>query len=283
VAIAVKIEHGTISVIVALIISGCAGQGHIPVDSAFWSSVDTRVGVALARFPGPEVVVSAADTSMVFGGSAILSGPGLEYHEHPMRLYETRTLRDASREFRAQGLYKIRSLFVQGLATRGLGAFPVGQDIDLETLERFTGHGSGDEYAGRDYRNLGRSMHADHLIVVCLERYGAICRYIGLENYQVEVFAQVSAEMVETATNRLVWRTGYRDGPYTALVEASCARPDHVPLILEALDALLGDVAVEVTADFFSSAPVSGHPDPPSAPVRLCDKHLLLAPASYYP
>jgi hypothetical protein len=101
-------------------------------------------------------------------------------------------------------------------------------------------------------------MHADYLIVVSLERCGTTCRYLDLENYQVEVFAQVGAEMVETATNRVVWRTGSRNGSFTALVEASCARPDHVPLILEALDALLGDAAAGVTADFFSSAPASG-------------------------
>jgi hypothetical protein len=263
VAIAVTIEHGTIPIIVALFLSGCAGPGHIPVDPAFWRSVDMRVGVALASSPEPEVFINAADTSTGFGGSMIHSGPGLEYHEHPMRLHETRTLRNASREFQAQGFDKIRALFVQGLTERGFRAFPVEQAIDMKSLGRFKGQGNEGEHACRDFRDLGRSVHADHLIVVSLERCGTTCRYMDLENYQVEVFAQVGAEMVETATNRLVWRTGYRDGPYTALVDASCARPDHVPLILEALDVLLGDAAAKVTADFFSSAPVSGHPDQP--------------------
>jgi hypothetical protein len=40
-------------------------------------------------------------------------------------------------------------------------------------------------------------------------------------------------------------------------------RHDPVPLIVEALDALLGDAAAAVTADFFSSASVSGRPAQP--------------------
>jgi hypothetical protein len=40
-------------------------------------------------------------------------------------------------------------------------------------------------------------------------------------------------------------------------------RHDPVPLIVDALDALLGDAAAAVTADFFSSASVSGRPAQP--------------------
>lgn len=225
----------------------------VPLDRSFWKETGRHVGVALAEIPEAEVFISTAGTSIGYGRSMILTGDA-EYTEHPLRLHETWALRQASKEFRAQGFEVVQDLIANGLSVRGFTAFKVDKPINVGTLQQFRKSGSDGVYECRDYRGMGESMGADYLFIVRLEHYGTICRYIDLNNYEVEVYVEVRAQMIETATNRVLWRNGMSEGRFTRIVTADCSRPDQVPIILDALKSLLGDAAKEVSRQFFSSS-----------------------------
>jgi hypothetical protein len=175
-----------------------------------------------------------------------------DYFDVPLLMAESRPLREASGRLDAREFASVQSLFVQGLKERGFSAFALEQSVDEGGLERFR-NGPGDAvYASRDYRDLGRAAGADYLIVAGIERYGTTCRSFGMDDYEVEVYADVRAQMIEVATNRVVWRTGPLGGHFVRIVDASCARPDQTPAILDGLRAVLADAARETAGLFFA-------------------------------
>ena len=244
-----------IFMVVLFLVSSCASMRPVPLDRSFWQEKGKRIGVALAAVPDAEVVINAAGTPVVYGGSIILS-PDAEYTEHPLRLHETWALRQASKEVKAQEFEAVQGLLVKGLAGRGFAAFKVQISTDAGALERFREDGGEGVYACRDYRGVGRDVGAEYLIIVRMEHYGTMCRYIDLNNYEVEIYAQVRAQMIETASNRVLWRTGWSEGRFERIVNADCSLPDQVPIILDGLRTLLGDAATGVSVLFFSSDPV---------------------------
>jgi hypothetical protein len=253
------VKRVIVFVFVALIhASGCASMRAVPLDQSFWQEKGRRVGVALEEMPEAVVLINAADTAIGHGRSTIFPDEA-QYTDHPMRLHETRALRQASRGARGEGFDAVQDLLVQGLVERGFTAYKVDMPADTGTLKSFR-EGSGDGvYACRDYRDLGKSAGADYLVIVRLEQYGTLCRYIDLNNYEVEVYAGVRAEMIETSTNRVLWRSCMSGGRFTRTVDAECSRPDHVPVILDGLEGLLEDAARSVAGQFFSSSPTPGN------------------------
>jgi len=51
---------------------------------------------------------------------------------------------------------------------------------------------------------------------------------------------------------RIIWRTGWSQGDLRKEVNASCFRPDQIPVIVDALKGLLTDAAPSLSRDFFS-------------------------------
>jgi hypothetical protein len=134
------------------------------------------------------------------------------------------------------------------------------QSVDEKTLPRFNGKNGDGVYECRDFRDIGKSEGADYIILLGISDYGTICRYIDLNNYDVEVFVQLKGFLVNTATNRLMWRMGVPEAYMSREVHALCSRPDNIPVILDELKALLRDAAEETSRRFFGAE----SPLPPS-------------------
>ena len=252
----VKIITAAIALLMAFL-TGCASLKPIQLKEEFWQEKGKRLGVALVVFPPAEIVVNSPPTMMFYGEHPFMSDSSMldysEYTEQQLRMAETRPIRDASKELNAQEFAVVQDLFVQGLKDKGFAAFPVDNRIDPKSLKGFKG-GSGDAvYESKDFRDLAKTLGTDYLIIIRLKHYGTLCRYIDLNNYEVEVYAEVKAEMIEAATNIVLWRTGGNEGRFSRTVSATCARPDHTPIILDGLKALLGDAAKEIAGQFFSS------------------------------
>lgn len=237
--------------------SGCASWKAVPIEKGFWQEKGKRVGVALLADPSAEVQLNATPLSMgLRTGPLIMGGSVWDYPEHsdwPLLYSETRSVRDAARSLDAKEFAEVQDLFVQGLKEKGFDAFEVEQRIDEASLPPFKGQEGDAVYSCRDFRDILRTAHADNLVVLGLNNYGVICRYIGLNNFEVEVYAQAQGFMVDGATNRVLWRTGATEGYMSRRVNAECSRPDHIPVIVEALNALLKEAAGETVRLFFSS------------------------------
>jgi len=252
-------ETNTIILVAFLLITlaGCASWRPVPLDPGFWQDKGKRVGVVFLTFPPAEVQLSATPLSTGMHPGPFITGdtwwdyPG--YPGLPMLVHETRPLHYASQEQDAREFMAARDLFVKGLKDRGFESFNLEQRIDERSLQGFKGPSDDVVHECRDYRDIGKAAGADYLIVLGLRNYGTVCRYIDLNNYEVEVYAQVRGLMVESATNRVLWRTGASAGCTSRTVNAMCSRPDHVPVILDALSTLLGEAARETAREFFEA------------------------------
>lgn len=234
--------------------AGCAAMRSVPLDQSFWQQQGIRVGLALVAVPPAEVVIYSMEHDIPFGTGIYRFLQDPKFTEHPMRMHETRALYAASQRQQGEGFEHILDLFARGLEERGFRAVTMDMYIDLDALPRFEGGHDG-VFACRDYREAAHAAGADVLIVAELRRHGTICRYADLNNYEVEVYAEVSAEMIDGATNRVLWRTGAYDGYFSRVVKADCSRPDHVPDILDGLNALLAEAARDLAGRFFAPAP----------------------------
>jgi len=252
----VKIITAAIALLMAFL-TGCVSLEPIRLKEDFWQEKGKRIGVVLVVFPPAEMVVNSPPTTMFYGEHPFMPDSSLwdysGYAEQPLRMAETRPLRDASKRLDAQEFAAIQDLFVQGLKDKGFAAFPVDNRIDPKAMPGFKGGGGDAVYESKDFGDLAKTLGADYLIIIRLRHYGTLCRYIGLNNYEVEVYAEVKAEMIEAATNRVLWRTGGNEGRFSRTVSATCARPDHTPIILDGLKALLKDAAKETAGQFFPS------------------------------
>lgn len=247
---------GIAMVIAALILaSGCASMKAVSLDRSFWQERERRVGVVLEVFPEPDLDVHVTTTFAGFGRSFAITEDYM-YGDYAMLRNETRGLRRSLGSSNARGFEGVRDLFVDGLRERGFDAFPVEQRVDARSLPRFAGDG-GFVHAPRDYRDIGAALGADVLVVIGLTRHGAVCRYLDFSGYGVDVFAEPSAQMVETSTNRVLWRTGAADVSLSRSVGASCGVPAHAPTILEALHGLLGEAGQALAERFFAGNPAA--------------------------
>ncbi len=246
-----------LTVLMLVFISGCASLKPVPLDTGFWQEKGKRVGVAFLNIPPAGVQLNSTPLSMgMHPGPSVLGGtwwdnPG--YSGWPMIVSESRTLRSASSHQDAGEFMAVEGLFVQGLKDRGFEAFRVEQGIHEGSLPRFKGDGPDAVYACKDFRDIGRAAHADYLIVLGLDNYGTMCRYIDLNNYDAEVYVHARGFMVDAASNRVLWRTGAFVGHLRRTVDALCSRPDHTPVILGELNALLKEAARVITRDFFEA------------------------------
>ena len=237
-------------VVILIFTSGCASMRAVPLERSFWQDKGKRVGIAMALLPKPELDVQVTTTAMILGRS-FLQTDDHQFGDYAVIMHETDGLRKAFDNIEAECFDNVRRLFIQELGTQGFDAFRVDQPVDVQTLPRFNG-GSDALHACRDYRDVGTSAGADYLIVFDIRRYGAVCRYIDLNNYGVDVFVEPAAEMIDVSSNRVVWRTGAGYGSLSRLVDASCDRPDHIPIILDSLHDALDVAGQDLVKDFFS-------------------------------
>jgi len=232
--------------LVAVFLGACASFEPVPLDPQFWQQQkEKKVAVALMAYPPAETIVNEKH---VYGGK--LQAP-IREHE-PVRFAEATRLLHAAQAQDAGGFSPVQDLFVEGLTDKGFIAFKVDQPIDEDKIPKFKGiHASG-TYENRDYREFGRDLAADYLILIELVSYGPACHYIDINSDYTEVRAHAQAELLDVKTNHILWRTGWSQGNFIKPLDASCSRSDQIPIIMEALKNLLGDAASFLSHDFFS-------------------------------
>jgi hypothetical protein len=240
--------------------AGCATTEPIPLDQKFWQGKGKKVGVALGEFPHAEVDVYSppsppmtSDNKFSRFDNTFMAPPG--YTEQPLRTAETMPLRNAAKELTGKEFEKVQDIFSHDLKGKGFIAFKVDNRINMSSLPKFKDRSHDTAYASKDFRDLGKSTNADYLIIVWLRHYGAICRYMDVYNYGTDIYAEVQAEMIDTATNQILWRTGGSQGNFTKELKASCAQSDGIPIILNELGTLLTTAAEKTAAEFFVQAP----------------------------
>jgi hypothetical protein len=229
-------------------LGACASLEPVPLDPQFWQQqTGKKVGVALMAYPPAETIINE---KYVYGGR--LQAPIREHK--PVRFTEAMRLLQAAQAQGAGEFSPVQDLFVDGLKNNGFIAFKVDQPIDQNKIPKFKGIHAFGTYENRDYREFGKDAAADYLILTELVSYGPACHYIDINSDYTEVRAHAQAELLDVETNHILWRTGWSQGDFIKPVDASCSRPEQIPIIMDALKNLLGDAASSLSHDFFSQS-----------------------------
>lgn len=243
--------------IIILLAAGCASLKPVPMEPDFWHQRDKRVGIVLRQYPPAELVVDVSTINMfagqrqyIYGG--ILNSPEVDYE--PLRYSEMQALREAVARMTPEAFFHAREYFSKGLVERGFDAFNLVKPLVVKDLPRFEGGGEG-SFETRDFREYGGSAHADYILLIDLVRYGPYVHYLDLVNDYMEVRAETRAELLDAKTNRVLWRTGYKEGDHRRAVKASVSRPDQIPAVIDAQNDLLNEAARALSREFFSTGP----------------------------
>ena len=161
-----------------------------------------------------------------------------------------------ARVLRGSGMHDLsqaRDLFVERLSAQGFSAVAIPESIDLEDLPDYKPETNG--YAQKDFRGVLKGRGLDRLIVLQVRWNGVYCHYTGRTNDLTEAAVTPRGEMIDLATNRLLWRTSDKDGTIRKTIECSCESPADTACILEELNALFDDAAALLADDFFADVP----------------------------
>jgi hypothetical protein len=193
----------------------------------------------------------AGQRQYIYGGR--LNSPEVDYE--PMRYSELQPLRDAVARMTPDSFFHVREYFIKGFQDHGFDAFNMDKPLVVKDLPKFKDGNDEGIFEDRDFREKGSSVHADYILLVNLLYYGPYAHYFDFYNDYVEVRVQIRAELLDTKTNRIVWRTGYKEGDLRKAVDATTYRPDQIPVIIDAQNELLNEAAMALSREFFPSRP----------------------------
>lgn len=231
-----------------ILLTGCASMRAVQLNQSFWQEKGKRVGVALVVFPPAEVFMDISGELGQAVDSSPISMESLDARKYTVQFHNTMPLYDASRGLDGKAFEVVYDLLIQGLKERGLDAFKVEHHIDVKQLPRGSSNGI---QGSIDHREILRSANADYLILMDLRHFGTICRYLGLNLFEVDVYADIHGEMIEAATNRVLWRTGISDGYFTRTLNVTSTQGDQIQIIFGDMDKLLVDAAKKTSQKFF--------------------------------
>jgi len=237
------------------LLQGCAANMAVPVSGEFWQDRKPVVGVALSSVPSSEVTLRTMYSSgMIL--PRLLFGPDdgdRDNEEHIMIEADQLHLERVLSASEIQDLSQAQTLFVERLAAQGFSATMIPEPIDLKELPDYKPETNG--YAHKDFREVLKGRGLDRLIVLQVRQSEVFCHYTGRTNDFTEVAVAVRGEMVDLATNRLLWSTLDNESTIRKTVACSCERPVDKDCIPDELNRLFDDAAAVLVADFFANAP----------------------------
>jgi len=237
------------------LLQGCATNIAVPVSGEFWQDRKPVVGVALSSVPSPEVTLRAMYSSgMIL--PRLLFGPDngdRDNEEHIMIEADQLHLERVLRASDIQDLSQAQALFVERLSEQGFSAIAIPEPIDLDEVPDYKPETTG--YALKDFRGVLKGRGLDRLIVLQVRQSEVFCHYTGRTNDFTEAAVAVRGEMVDLATNRLLWSTPDKESTIRKTVACSCERPVDKDCIPDELNRMFDDAAALLVADFFANAP----------------------------
>lgn len=247
-----------VSLLIALslwLLQSCATNVAVPVSGEFWQDRKPVVGVALSTVPSPEVKLRTMYSSGMIM-PRLLFGPDdgdRDNEEHIMIEADQLHLERVLRASDIQDLSTAQALFVERLTAQGFSATAIPESIDLEDVPDYKPETTG--YAHKDFREVLKGRGLDRLIVLQVRQSEVFCHYTGRTNDFTEAAVAVRGEMVDLATNRLLWSTSDTESTIHKTVACSCERPVDKDCIPDELNRLFDDAAAALVADFFANAP----------------------------
>jgi hypothetical protein len=173
---------------VGVLMTGCASQKPVSLDSSFWEKKEASIGIAVAKIPAASAAVESRDGGISGGFSDDVS----------RRLEKE----DFSRIYKVGG--KLEDIF----KAKGLNPKVVSGPITMEQFpER---NGVTDGYAERDFSALGAAAQAQYLLLIQVQSIGTIRGYLGalplIPTTSPSGYFVAAGQLVDLKTQKLLWR-----------------------------------------------------------------------------
>jgi hypothetical protein len=178
-----------LALVFGALLTGCAAQSPIQVDSSFWTNQGTKVGIAVAEMPmfsetgeqpaNQGVMVSALLNDGAFTGFA-------------KRLEKE----DFSR------VYKVGGKLENVLRAKGMNTSIVSDPV---RIERFPTLSRGDGFAERDYSALAAGAQSQYLLFVRVTRIGMIRSVSILPGAPPGGHFAAVGQLIDLQTQKLLW------------------------------------------------------------------------------
>ncbi len=241
-------------VLIVVSLSSCSANRAVTVDEGFWDDKGAAVGIVLCSLPEPEVTVKIGSTTVSRKERTYMMSRRYQQnldHEPAIRR-DQRELWHYLNTHEVKDWWASADVFAQRLEARGYRVVRIEEQIDLKQVPEYVPGTSG--YAVKDYRKIPGVQDLDLLMVLNVQRYGAYCYYLDTYNIYTDVNVELSGEMVDLGTNRLLWRSPFRPGRVKRASSCRCAAPGSYHLMADELGSALGRAVLGVADDFFSGA-----------------------------
>jgi hypothetical protein len=174
------------------LLSACAVNPVVKMQSDFWSQTDRSVVVALATLPEakPHRVGAQGLIDMAINEA--------------MADDLTKTLRTVAL---TDSYGQTRSEVVKGLQDKGIKASLAEKMIDTGPLQDFSTEDKSRVYAAKDFRPLKADLGADRLLLFTVTQAGTQRSYYGfIPTSSPSAILRARGELIDLQTNAILWR-----------------------------------------------------------------------------
>lgn len=228
-------------VLVTVLIGGCASSA-VQLKPAFWTRKGARVAVAMATLPDARAHRAGDEGALL----AMAINKGMND-----------TLNSRMKVIGPKLLSTATDSFVAKLRAQGFDARKVSEDLALDAFKKFQGTGEA-KYFGRDLRSLAQKHDADLLLLLNVERYGTLRQYSPLLAFvptgPPRALFQVRGQVIDLATNELLWQRYLTDDEATLAVEGEWNEAPDFPNLVKALENVVPASMTRLEREFFATA-----------------------------
>lgn len=174
--------------IVAVLLSGCASQQMIPMDSSYWEKKDKKVGVVLSDMPTP---TGHKGGNQGLLDLAINEGIGNKLDNH----IESLSLSDFD---------EAAQVIVSHLKRQGIDAIFIEKRINIHNLSDVAKPESG--FAKKDFGHLKVEYDIDQLLIIEVKSAGTYRTYYGfIPTSDPQGYMTTNGRLVDLNDNKLLW------------------------------------------------------------------------------
>lgn len=223
-------------------LGGCASSA-VQLQPTFWTRTGAKIGVAMATLPEARAHRSGDEGALL--AMAINKGMNEKLNARMRQIGPT--LLDTATDS-----------FVARLRQQGFDARKVDEQIALDALQKFQGSGGDRRYFARDLRPLAQKHGLDLLLLITVERYGTLREYSPLlamvPTGPPRALFQVRGQVIDLATNELLWQRYLTDEEATVAVEGEWNQAPEFPNLVAALEKAVPQSMSALEREFFATA-----------------------------
>ncbi len=217
-------------------LNGCVTR--VAMKSDFWNNRSAKIGVVLAPYPTGAAHKSGAQGVLDMAINAALSAEMKRYLQGVQPL----EFNDIQHQFSAQ------------LKSMGIEAKTLPEPIDLKAYQTFEGTGPGKMFK-QDLRPLASKENIDFIVILSITRFGTIRNYYGfVPTEKPRALCDVKGQMINLATNELVWQAATTEIQARTTVEGKWDQPPDYPNLTASLWTAVKKGKTFLFEEFFAQA-----------------------------